>query len=86
MPFLFFEAQAHLDKIVAEVLDTAVHLVKKNVIVEKRCDPRTPSITADKRRVSQILYNLLGNAAKFTPKGSIMVDVRPDSNGSEVIR
>ena len=41
-------------------------------------------ITADERRVKQILYNLLSNAAKFTPDcGAITVDARID--GPELV-
>ncbi|KAK9826256.1 hypothetical protein WJX74_003071 [Apatococcus lobatus] len=75
--------KAHLDKLVCEVLDTASQLVKPRVVIKRRFDSRTPAITADTRRLTQILYNLIGNAVKFTSKGSIIVDVRPDPNGSE---
>ncbi len=34
-----------------------------------------PGIYADKNRVKQIIYNLVGNAMKFTDKGSITIDV-----------
>ena len=76
--------QANLDKLVGEVLDTASQLVKPRVVIEKRFDSRTPTITADTRRLMQILYNLIGNAVKFTSRGSIVIDVRPDHTGHEV--
>ncbi|KAK9850454.1 hypothetical protein WJX84_010724 [Apatococcus fuscideae] len=63
--------------------DQASQLVKPRVVIKRRFDSRTPAITADTRRLTQILYNLIGNAVKFTSKGSIIVDVRPDPNGSE---
>jgi signal transduction histidine kinase/HAMP domain-containing protein len=41
-------------------------------VVGKAAD--TPYIYADKNRVKQIVYNLLGNAMKFTEKGSITIE------------
>ena len=76
--------QAHLDRIVAEAIDTSQQLIKKHVTLEKRIAQNVPVITADKRKLMQILYNLIGNAAKFTSKGSILVDVKLEPGGQEV--
>jgi signal transduction histidine kinase len=35
-------------------------------------------VTADKQRITQVIYNLLGNAVKFTDAGSITVTARAD--------
>ncbi|WP_162917270.1 ABC transporter substrate-binding protein [Dongia deserti] len=44
--------------------------------------PDSGSITSDRRRVAQILINLLSNAAKFTHKGEVAVTVVRDEDNS----
>ncbi|NEQ26817.1 MAG: HAMP domain-containing protein, partial [Microcoleus sp. SIO2G3] len=39
-----------------------------------------PFVLADAERVEQILVNLIGNAIRYTPSGSIVVSVKPDGN------
>ncbi len=41
--------------------------------------PDTPQVLADPERVEQILVNLMGNALRYTPSGSITIRVEPDS-------
>ena len=60
-------------------MDISAQLVRKTVTLEKRVHPTTPAITADKKRLTQIMYNLIGNALKFTHKGSVTVEVKPDA-------
>jgi signal transduction histidine kinase/CheY-like chemotaxis protein len=50
---------------------------KKRLKVSATYDPAVALISADERRLKQILVNLLGNAVKFTPDGgSIGLEVR----------
>ncbi|DBB18216.1 hypothetical protein WJX82_000391 [Trebouxia sp. C0006] len=66
-----------LKKVVDHVCDTAGHLLKPRVTLEKMVDQTTPSIAGDGSRIVQILYNLVGNSAKFTTDGSITVMLKP---------
>lgn len=47
---------------------------KKNLELKHNIDPGLPKIHSDKRRLEQVLINLINNAIKFTEKGSITVN------------
>ncbi|MEI6279940.1 MAG: ATP-binding protein [Verrucomicrobiae bacterium] len=62
--------------------EAAVHKSAADKGLEFRCEtaPGVPEhITGDVRRIRQILINLLGNAVKFTSKGSAVLRVAPAS-------
>jgi PAS domain S-box-containing protein len=59
---------------VPELIDAAMEEVKpvaetKGVKLEKLIDPLAGSVSVDPGRLEQVLWNLLTNAIKFTPKG-----------------
>jgi signal transduction histidine kinase len=56
-------------------------LADKPVKLIADIDPSLPTLTCDKRRVRQVLLNLISNAVKFTEQGSITLSAkaRPDS-------
>ncbi len=76
--------QVDLEKLLGDVMEISAQLVKPDVHLEMRFHPATPAITADKKRLTQIFYNLLGNSLKFTNKGSVHLEVKPVQHGSQV--
>ncbi len=52
----------------------------KNVELKNNIDATVPLVEADENRLQQILYNLLGNAIKFTDEGTITVSAKEDGN------
>ncbi|MBN1955744.1 MAG: GAF domain-containing protein [Anaerolineae bacterium] len=74
---LVFEEDVDLKEIVRAVMSTAIALVKdKPVELQQQVPDELPKITADSRRVQQVLLNLVSNAAKFTEEGFIRVAVK----------
>jgi signal transduction histidine kinase len=56
---------------------------QRGVALDARC-PEGLSLVADRRRIQQVLANLVGNALKFTPAGGA-VDVRAESRENGVL-
>ncbi|RMG10097.1 MAG: HAMP domain-containing protein [Cyanobacteria bacterium J055] len=68
-----FPVAALIDDVVATMQPT---ISQHHNTLTVRCDPAVGSLYADPVKVQQILFNLLGNAAKFTESGSIALTVR----------
>jgi two-component system, OmpR family, sensor histidine kinase VicK len=72
--------QCDLLEIVSNVIQDAKNQIGKNK-VEVRYKPselRTISVYADRAKLTQVVFNLLNNAIKFTKGGSITVDLEMD--------
>ncbi|MEJ8777535.1 ATP-binding response regulator [Pseudogracilibacillus sp. ICA-222130] len=53
---------------------TSYFLVKKDVEIVNRISIDFPYVLADENRLTQIMYNLVHNAVKFTEQGTITID------------
>ncbi|OPZ59770.1 MAG: Non-motile and phage-resistance protein [Deltaproteobacteria bacterium ADurb.Bin510] len=57
---------------------------QKGLELKAELDAEVGLITADQRRVEQIVLNLLNNAVKFTEAGSVSLSCRADAHGYEI--
>ncbi len=58
----------------------AVMAKPKGLELHNNIDEHTPLVMADENRLHQILYNLVGNAVKFTSEGYIAVSAHEDGD------
>ena len=56
----------------------------KPIILKNNVINTLPLVNADENRVEQILYNLIGNAIKFTEQGEVSVDAVQSGNAIEI--
>lgn len=57
---------------------------QKNISIKYYIDPNIPEyIVQDEARIYQILFNIIGNAVKFTPSGQITINVKKVSKHLE---
>ncbi len=70
---------------VVEVVVTLVRVLAKNKNIElvNAVPPDLPPVRADENRLQQILYNLIGNAIKFTESGTVEISAGVVCEGVE---
>jgi signal transduction histidine kinase/class 3 adenylate cyclase len=59
-------------------------LVGKPVVLTNQIPAEFPLADADENRLQQILYNLVGNAIKFTNEGDVILSARDDGEGLSI--
>lgn len=69
---------------IEEVANSVSPIAKKKGLALKLDVPETIWIHSDRRRLSQVLLNLIGNAVKFTETGNITIELR-EQKGSVII-
>lgn len=70
-------APFQLPATVAKVMDLVAPLAaQKGLALHAQVAPDVGEMTGDARRVEQVLFNLLGNAIKFTEHGSVRLEVQ----------
>ena len=67
------------------VIDAAFDAVRpafeaKGIKIAKQIEPAVRVISGDADRLQQVVWNLLSNAAKFTRKGEVVIDLRQRNN------
>ncbi|MCB9438546.1 MAG: PAS domain-containing protein [Anaerolineales bacterium] len=77
MMHLFIEDNINLHQELTSVLASVeTMLVEKPIRLVTDIDAELPTMVGDRRRIRQILLNLLSNAAKFTAEGSITLSIK----------
>ena len=68
--------------LIEDCLDSARSLAGfKELTLESTVPPGLPRLYADRVKIKQVLLNLLSNAVRYTPSGSIVVRVATDEEG-----
>lgn len=53
---------------------------EKNLYLHLDIDETIPTVQADRTRLRQVMWNIVGNAIKFTDKGGVTISIQPKSN------
>jgi signal transduction histidine kinase len=62
--------EVNIDKVVQEVMDDLKpRAAELGVNIVMQADSPPPSVLADRDKIKEVLFNLIGNSLKFTPSG-----------------
>ncbi len=75
----------NLQQVVQKVINVQKHLlINKEITLINDVPKNIPFVYGDRDRLIQIIYNLLGNAVKFTQKGKICISAIENNNMVEI--
>jgi signal transduction histidine kinase len=70
----------HVPDLVREVMSELEPIIKRsNLVVAAKMKANLPTLKSDRQKVKQIVLNLLSNALKFTPQGSVTIAATYDA-------
>lgn len=73
-----------IEPIIGKAVKLVAYLIGDNpVTIDIYCEPNLPTAYANERRLSQIILNLISNAAKFTPEG--FIKIKAQTAGKDIL-
>jgi PAS domain S-box-containing protein len=74
-----------LQELIEEVMTEVEPLIDRTTLaVTRHISPEVPEIQTDRQKVKQIVLNLLSNALKFTPQGSVSIRLEHDAEQDNI--
>jgi PAS domain S-box-containing protein len=75
-----------IPELIDEVMAELEPIIKRsNLAVTAKINGKLPSVKSDRQKVKQIVLNLLSNALKFTPSGSVKITASYDMRGRAIV-
>ena len=74
-----------ISEVIHEVMAEIEPIVTRSrLTIAVRVDPEMADVRTDRKKLKQIVLNLVGNALKFTPEGSVCIDASRARSGEEI--
>jgi len=78
-------ASFRIPELVEEVMSELEPIIRRSNLTVRSNMPRSlPALKSDRQKVKQIVLNLLSNALKFTPAGSVTIGASYDAKGRTI--